>query len=215
MPSGILSHQAPGLILKVKYPNKFDGTALCISTLVPDVNVIFDPFLPFTFRNITHSLLGLVLITLPLTLILTMIFCTYIGPIYANLAKRNGIFAKPLKYFGIDQWDNLKKKKYNRRFFIVASYSALIGGLTHLLLDLPAHESMEIFFPIIMQSPEILLYSIKDFGTINIGQNQIDADLTVYQLIWFIETLITAVIAVYLLRYIKKHNLISKWYKET
>lgn len=214
MPSGILSHQAPGLILKVKYPNKFDGTALCISTLVPDVNVIFDPFLPFTFRNITHSLLGLVLITLPLTLILTMIFCTYIGPIYANLAKRNGIFAKPLKYFGIDQWDNLKKKKYNRRFFIVASYSALIGGLTHLLLDLPAHETIEIFFPIILQSPDILLYSIKDFGTINIGQNQINADLTVYQLIWFIETLITAVIAVYLLRYIKKHNLINIWYKE-
>ena len=214
MPSGILSHQAPGLMLKVKYPNKFDGTALCISTLVPDVNVIFDPFLPFTFRNITHSLLGLVLITLPLTLILTMIFCTYIGPFYANLAKRNGIFAKPLKYFGIDQWDNLKKKKYNRRFFIVASYSALIGGLTHLLLDLPAHESMEIFFPLIMQSPDFLLYSIKDFGTINIGNTQIEADLTVYQLIWFIETLITAVIAVYLLRYIKKHNLINIWYKE-
>jgi len=214
MPSGVLSHQAPGLILKVKYPNKFDGTALCISTLVPDVNVIFDPFLPFTFRNITHSLLGLVLITLPLTLILTMIFCTYIGPFYANLAKRNGIFAKPLKYFGIDQWDNLKKKKYNRKFFIVASYSALIGGLTHILLDLPAHESMEIFFPIIMQSPDILLYSIKDFGTINIGNTQIEADLTVYQLIWFIETLITAVIAVYLLRYIKKHNLINIWYKE-
>ncbi len=215
MPSGLISHQAPGLILKVKYPNKFDGTALCISTLVPDVNVIFDPFLPFTFRNITHSLLGLVLITLPLTLILTMIFCTYIGPFYANLAKRNGIFAKPLKYFGIDQWDNLKKKKYNGRFLIVASYSALIGGLTHLLLDLPAHETIEIFFPIILQSPDFLLYSIKDFGTINIGQNQINADLTVYQLIWFIETLITAVIAVYLLRFIKKHNLINKWYKET
>jgi len=214
MPSSIFSHQAPGLILKVKYPNKFDGTALCISTLVPDVNIIFDPFLPFTFRNITHSLLGLVLITLPLTLILTMIFCTYIGPFYANLAKRNGIFAKPLKYFGIDQWDNLKKKKYNRKFFIVASYSALIGGLTHILLDLPAHESMEIFFPIIMQSPDILLYSIKDFGTINIGNTQIEADLTVYQLIWFIETLITAVIAVYLLRYIKKHNLINILYKE-
>ena len=215
MPSGILSHQAPGLILKVKYPNKFDGTALCISTLVPDVNVIFDPVLPFTFRNITHSLLGLVLFSLPLTLILTMIFCTYIGPFYANLAKRNGIFAKPLKYFGIDQWDNLKKKKYNRRFFIVASYSALIGGLTHLLLDLPAHEINEIFFPLIVQSPDILLYSIKDFGTINIGHTQIEADLTVYQLIWFIETLITFVIAIYFLRYIKKHNLISKWYKET
>ena len=90
----------------------------------------------------------------------------------------------------------------------------MIGGLTHLLLDLPAHETIEFFFPIIMQSPDFLLYSIKDYGTINIGHTQIDADLTVYQLIWFIETLITAVIAVYFLRYIKKHNLINKWYKE-
>ncbi|GAI04942.1 unnamed protein product, partial [marine sediment metagenome] len=36
----------------------------------------------------------------------------------------------------------------------------------------------------------------------------------VYQLIWNIETVITLVLAVYLLRYIKKRNLISKWYKE-
>lgn len=215
MPSGVVSHQAPGLILKVKYPHKFDGSALCISTLIPDINILIDPFLPFTFRNITHSLLGLVIITLPLTLILTMLFCTYIGPLYAKLAKRNGIFARPLKYFGIDQWDNLKQKKYNRRFFIVASYSALIGGLTHLLLDLPAHGTIETFFPIIMQSPDFLLYSIKDYGTITIWQHNIEADLTVYQLIWFLETVITFVIAIYLLRYIKKHNLINKWYEET
>ena len=43
----------------------------------------------------------------------------------------------------------------------------------------------------------------------------IDVDLTVYRLIWTIETLITLVISLYLLRYMKKHELISKWYKET
>jgi len=215
MPSGVISHQAPGLALKIKYPKRFDGTALCISTLVPDLNVIIDPFIPFSFRNITHSLLGLFIYTIPLTIILTIIFCTYIGPFVANLANRNSKIYKPLKYFGIDKWDNLKKKEYNRRYFTVASYSALIGGLTHLLLDLPAHEYIEIFFPIIFQSPDILLYSIVDFGPINIGPIQIDRNLTVYGLIWIIETLITLVIALYLLRYIKKRNLISQWYKET
>jgi len=40
MPSGIVSHQAPGLLLKVKYPHKFDGTALAIGTLVPDLNAL-------------------------------------------------------------------------------------------------------------------------------------------------------------------------------
>ncbi|MFX0140931.1 MAG: DUF4184 family protein, partial [Candidatus Hodarchaeota archaeon] len=69
MPSGFISHQAPGLALKIKYPKMFDGTALCLSTIIPDINVIFEPFLPFPFRNITHSLLGLVLLTIPLTII--------------------------------------------------------------------------------------------------------------------------------------------------
>ena len=215
MPSSVLSHQAPGLILKVKYPHKFDGTALCISTFIPDIDVIIDWILPFNLRGITHSLLGLVLYTVPLTLIFTIIFCTYIGPFYANLAKRNGIFAKPLKYFGIDEWDYLKKKNYNRKFFIVASYSALIGGFTHLLLDLFAHATIELFFPIILQSPDVLLYPIIDLDPVYFREMLIDVDLTVYRLIWSIETLITLVISLYLLRYMKKHKLISKWYKET
>ncbi|MFX0105609.1 MAG: DUF4184 family protein [Candidatus Hodarchaeota archaeon] len=215
MPSGLISHQAPSLAIKIKYPKKFDGTALCLSTFIPDLNVIFDPFSVFSFRNITHSLLGLILFTIPLTIIFTIIFCKYIGPFCSNIAKKNGILFKPMKYFGVDEWDNLKKKKYNQRFFLVAIYSAFIGGLTHLLLDLPAHEQIEIFFPLILQSPDILLYSIIDFGPITIGPLQFDRNLTVFQLIWTIETLITLVIALYLLRYIKKCNLISKWYKET
>lgn len=215
MPVSIFSHQAPGLILKIKYPNNFDGTALCFSTLVPDLILFIDPFLPFSFRYLTHSLLGLFIYTIPLTLILTILFCSYIGPFLANLGKKDIWIYKPLKYFGIDEWDSLKKKKYNRRYFIVASYSSFIGGLTHLLLDLLAHEYIHILFPIIMQSPDFLLYSIIDFGTFYIGFIQIDANLPVYQLIWYIESLITFIIALYLLRYIKKHNLISRWYGES
>ncbi|MFX0082882.1 MAG: DUF4184 family protein [Candidatus Hodarchaeota archaeon] len=215
MPSGLISHQAPGLALKIKYPKKFDGTALCISTFLPDINVFFNPFLSFNFRYFTHSLLGIVLLIIPLTLALTALFCTNIGPFFSNIAKRNGIFSKPLKYFGVDGWDNLKNKKFNKRYYIVASYSALIGGLTHLLLDLPAHETIEMFFPFIFQSPEFLLYSIIDFGTVTIGQTQIERNLTVYGLIWLIETLITFIITLYLLRYIKKRDLITKWYDES
>ncbi len=215
MPSGVVSHQAPGLFLKVKYPYKFDGTALCISAFVPDLNILVNPFLPFSFRSITHSLLGLFIYTIPLTIILTILFCSYIGPFVANIAKRKSRIYKPLKFFGIDEWDNLKKKKYNKNFLIVATYSALIGGLTHLLLDLPAHGSIELFFPIILPSPDFLLYSLVDFGPINIGPFVINRDLTVYQLIWFIEDIIALVISLYLLRYIKKHNLISKWYEKT
>ncbi len=84
--------------------------------------------------------------------------------------------------------------------------------MENFLLDLPAHATIELFFPIILQSPDNLLYSIIDFGPINIGQMQIERNLTVYQLIWMIETLITGVISIFLLRYIKKHDLINKWY---
>jgi len=214
MPSGVVSHQAPGLLLKVKYPHKFDGTALCLSALVPDLNVLVDPFLPFSIRNITHSFLGLIIYTIPLTIILTILFCTYISPFVANIAKRESRIYKPLRFFGIDEWDNLKNKKYNKRFIIIAIYSALLGGLTHIVLDLPAHKYNVLFFPIIMLSPDILLYSIVDFGLFNLGPIVIDGNLTIYRLIWIIEDTITLVSALYLLRYIKKHNLISKWYKE-
>jgi membrane-bound metal-dependent hydrolase YbcI (DUF457 family) len=213
MPNGLISHQAPGLIIKIKYPKKFDGTALCISALIPDLCILFDYISPFSVRDITHSLLGLIFYTIPLTIILTILFCTYIGPFVASIAKRESNMFKPLKFFGIDEWDNLKKKKYNKKFFIIAFYSALIGGLTHILLDLPAHDRNPLFFPIIFQSPEILLYSIVDFGPIYIGPVRIARNLTVYQIIWFIEDNIGLIISLYLLRYIKKHNLISKWYK--
>jgi len=120
---------------------------------------------------------------------------------------------KPLRYFGIDEWINLKSKRYNRRFFIVAFYSALIGGLTHLLLDLPSHAVIVMFYPLILQSPDFLLYTIKEGNTIYVGQSLIDTSLYVYRLIWLIETIITLFLSLYLLRYIKKHNLITKWYK--
>ena len=213
MPSGLFSHQAPALILKVKYPKKFDGTALCIGTIIPDINVLFNPFSPFNFRNFTHSLLGLITLVIPLTIFLTIIFSMNIGPFLAKIAKKNSVIYKPMRYLGIDKLDNLKKKKIDKRFFLVSFYSALIGGLTHLLLDLPAHENIELFFPIILQSPEILLYTFIDFGTISIGSTQIERKLTVYGIIWIIETVVFFIIALYYLRHIKRQDLISKWYE--
>ncbi|MFX1352451.1 MAG: DUF4184 family protein [Promethearchaeota archaeon] len=215
MPSSILSHQAPALLIKVKYPYKFDGTALCISTFIPDIDVIIELLFPITLRGITHSFLGLFIWTIPLTILLTMLFSRYIGPLSATIAKEKSKIFKPLRYFGINNWDLLNKKKFNYRFFIVASYSALLGGLTHILLDLPSHGRIYLFFPwAILQSPDFLLFSIVNHGTFYIGQFQIEANLTVYRLIWSIETLITLIISLYLIRYIKKNNLISEWYKE-
>jgi hypothetical protein len=215
MPSSIFSHQAPGLLLKLKYPKKFDGTALCISTIIPDIDILFGPFFPFEFRNITHSLLGLIILTIPLSIILTIIFSRNIGPFLAEWVKKKKIFHRPMRYFGIEKFDVLKYKKINKRFFIVSFYSAFIGGLSHLLLDLPSHEKIEFFFPIILQNAEILLYSIVDYGTFHFGGIELDGNIRVYDLIWLIETLVFLILTLYLLRLIKKRDLIHKWYETT
>jgi len=143
---------------------------------------------------------------------ISMLFSRNIGPYIAKIAKKESRIYKPLKFYGLDEWYHFRTKNFNKKYFVAASYSGFIGGLTHLLLDLPAHEYIQIFFPLVFQSPDFLLYSIKDFGTFYIGSIEIHADLTVYQLIWFIETLTMFVLSLYLLRYIKKHDLISKWY---
>ncbi|MFX0021984.1 MAG: DUF4184 family protein [Candidatus Hermodarchaeota archaeon] len=212
MPNGLISHQSPGLLLKIKFPRKFDGTALCISALVPDFSIPFDYFSPFSVRNITHSLLGQLIYTIPLTIIITMLFCAYVGPLIARIVKRKSKLYSPLKFFGLDQWEHLSRKKFNSKFFFVASYSALIGGLTHIIIDFPAHGQNPLFFPIIMQNPDFLLYSIVDFGPVYIGPIRIDRNLTVYQIFWFVEDTITLILSLYLLRYIKKYELIKKWY---
>jgi hypothetical protein len=113
MPVSIFSHQAPVLALKVKYPKKFDGTALCFGALIPDFNIVLDFFFPINFYGFTHSLLGQILWTVPLTIIASIIFSRYLGPICAKIASQDGRFFEPLRYFGIDQWGYFKNKRYN------------------------------------------------------------------------------------------------------
>jgi hypothetical protein len=213
MPNAIISHQAPALFIKIKFPNRIDGTAICIGALVPDLCVIPELLFPIYLRDISHSLLGLLIWTAPLTFLLTMLFCRYIGPFISNFAKKNRFLSKPLQFFGVDNWDILKKKVFNRHFFIVAFYSALIGGLTHLILDLPSHGYVELFYPHILRVPDILWISLIDLGTISIGVWQFNAVIRVYSIIWFIEDFILLIISLYLLRIIKKRDLIRSWDK--
>ena len=213
MPNAIISHQAPALLIKIKYPKRIDGTAICIGALVPDLSVIPELLFPIYLRDISHSLLGLFIWTAPLTILLTMLFCRYIGPIISNFAKKDGLLSKPLKFFGVDNLDLLKKKVFNKQFFIVAFYSALIGGLTHLIFDLPSHGFIELFYPLILRAPDILWISLIDFGIISIGFLQFNVVIRVYSIIYFIEDFILFVLSLYLLRFIKKHDLISRWDK--
>ena len=65
-----------------------------------------------------------------------------------------------------------------------------------------------------MQTPELLRYLIIDYGTFSFGQIELNGDIRVYDLIWLIETVVFLIITIYLLRTIKKRDLIHKWYED-
>jgi len=203
MPNSLISHQAPGLFIKMRYPKRIDGTAICLSAFVPDLDIFFTPFMPFPFRHVTHSLLGLLIWVAPITILMTILFSKYIGPRISKIAKKEGKFYRILTYFGFDELDHLKKKQINTRFYYVAFYSALIGGLTHLLLDLPAHSYNELFFPwALFLIPEFLRVPVFELHRI----------IPLYEVIWFSEDFILLGISLVLLRKIKRDGLIERWY---
>lgn len=203
MPNSVISHQAPGLALKIWFPKWIDGTAICLGAFVPDLNVFFEPFMPFPFRHITHSLLGLLIWVAPITILMTILFSRYIGPKISEMVKKESKIYKVPKFFGLDELYHLKKKRFDKRFYFIAFYSALIGGLTHILLDLPAHSYNELFFPwALFLVPDILLIPVFE----------LNRPIPLYELIWSIEDYILIVISLFLLRKIKRDRLIEKWY---
>ncbi len=168
------------------------------------------------FYVFTHSLIGQFLWTIPITMLATFVFAQYIGPLCARIASKSNRIYAPLRYYGVDQWNYLKNKKYSRKSWLIISYSALIGGIIHTLLDFPAHEYISISYPwFIGLNFESLRYSLINYGIITVGPFTFEANLTIYNLLWFLETIIGFVLSLYFLRFIKKHDLISKWYNET
>ena len=207
MPSPIISHQAPTFYLKIKFPKWIDGTAICIGALVPDM--IFS----IELRHVSHSLIGQLFWTVPLTIIFSMIFCRYFASILSNIANKEGFIPKILRYFAIDEWRIVKSKKCDKKFFLVSFYSAFIGGLTHLLLDFPSHPYIELFYPwVILPSFQFLQIPLVDLGVFTIGIWKFDAVITVSIVIWIVEDILLFISSLYLLRTIKKKDLLRSWY---
>jgi membrane-bound metal-dependent hydrolase YbcI (DUF457 family) len=212
MPNSLISHQTPGMLLKIKLPRKIDGTAICIGAFVPDLNTFVDLFTDLRFRNITHSLLGQIIWTVPITILLTIIFCRYIAPFIAKFARNTSFFSKPLRYFGFDEFNHLEKKEFDKRLIVVAIYSAFIGGFSHIILDLPSHQYVELFYPwLLIQTSDFLSIPFIIFETFEFGGKEFI--LSTFTMIWTIEDIIFLITSLYLLRYIKKNMMLQKWYE--
>jgi hypothetical protein len=200
MPFTILSHQAPILYLKYRFPERFSLSALFFASVIPDLEVILDKFFPNTNTHLAHSLLGIFIWTLPLTIISAMILLIVVVIISNKYPIFKNRVDKQFKF-----WGGFEKKKEVRTFFtkpylVILSYSAILGGFSHLLLDLPSHEKHFWFLPFgVYFVPEILRISFADFGTFKWLFFEIDLVLTVYNIIWLIETILGAIISIYIL----------------
>ena len=207
MPSSLLSHQGIVLPLKIKYPDKFDGTALCVGSFAPDL-----AFFTNSFATQLHSLDGLVY-TVPISLILVIFFDTVLLPSLAFLAAKRqlGAISRFLAYFGVDDLDILREKKYSIKWIVKATYSVLIGIFTHFLLDLPTHAwvpYLRPFYNCVMPEwflQEYFFIEVPLFRSIKV---------TNYNILWFLSSMLFGIIALYYLRYIKKHHLLQRWYKK-
>ena len=116
---------------------------------------------------------------------------------------------------GIDQLKYLRNKKFSRNLWIVITYSALIGGIFHILFDWLSHKNVYILYPwIVGPNFDFLFYSIVNYGIITLGSFTFEANLTIYNLLWIVESIITLIISLCYLRHIKKNDLIRIWYEE-
>ncbi len=210
MPSSFLSHQAPVLQLKMKWPKRFDGTSLCVGSFAPDYEWLLSLFNVGVPERTFHTLGELVYI-FPVSLALVVLLDKLLLPAISYLARNNrlGLVSKCLSFFGVDEWHVLKTKKMDARWLVKASYSFFVGVLTHFLLDLPSHSAITYLEPFYSaEMPPWFLYEYGKMSPPIFGFTEV----TNYNLIWLAFTIIFGVIALYQLRYIKKHKLIAKWY---
>src|SRR5262249_27598537 len=119
MPFTFFAHQLPVIPLKWALPRWFDGTALCVGSMAPDLAYAFIGS-PLAFAS--HTLRAQLFWSVPVTLALTHLFRTRLAePIGAQLPGALGL--------------ELRALAHSRRAWFVTCLSALLGGLSHRFLD--------------------------------------------------------------------------------
>jgi len=125
MPLLAPSHQALVLPLKHWRPGWFSGLGLVLGTLAPDL--VFILRLDESGSPIGHSLLGQVILTVPLVLVLHALATTLVLPWL--LPRLPG--GAPLHLHALAR----SRPATDTRAFARVAFSGLVGGLTHIALD--------------------------------------------------------------------------------
>lgn len=205
MPSTVLSHQSVVLPLKIWWPRLFDDTALCIGSMIPDLDLLLPGYRVF------HAIDSLVIL-LPLALVFVLLFDNVLAPRIAVVASRNhkSVVGRVLQYFGMDALAVLQSKRVTLHWLIRALYSVFIGILSHFLLDLPTHRWITYLRPFFDgPMPDWFLHF---YGFVNIPLYGVFA-MTRTRVLQWILSVVFGVVTLYCLRYMKTHQLLKKWYQ--
>jgi hypothetical protein len=122
VPATFPSHAAAAVPFKLLWPRRFDGVALVVGSAAPDLYYALNGYVVVPP---THNLPGLFWWTLPVTLIATVLIRWSAPTVAAHLPARPAWLA--LRDYGV--------LGTVRHPWYVTVYSALLGGLTHIVWD--------------------------------------------------------------------------------
>ncbi|MEM2144302.1 MAG: DUF4184 family protein, partial [Candidatus Jordarchaeaceae archaeon] len=197
------------LPLKIKKPKWFDGTGLVVGSFVPDLKW----FLTLLFKDLPirslHSI-GDTIYMVPFSLVLVVILDKVLFPTASFLASKNrlSLISNCLSYFGVDEWHLQRNKELSVKWFVKTSSSIIIGVLSHFMLDLPTHGQITYLQP--FYTAEMPAWFLIEYSKLNLPLLG-EWEVTNYNLLWLLFSFMFALLALYQLRYIKKHKLLIKW----
>jgi hypothetical protein len=127
MPATFPSHAAAAVPFKLLWPRRFDGVALVVGSAAPDMYYALNGYV---IVPPTHRLAGLLWFALPVTLVATVLIRRSAPVIAAHLPARPAWLA--LRDYGV-------LGQVRHRWYVTV-YSALLGGLTHIVWDGFTHD---------------------------------------------------------------------------
>lgn len=131
MPLTFLAHQAPVLPLKLRWPRAFDGTALAIGSMVPDL--VFVTHGTAWYID-AHAVWAQVWFCLPVTVVLTLIAKRAVaGPLGASLPDLGGFHLRDHARIAT------RPVPQGPWGWLVLGTSALVGSFSHVVFDSFTH----------------------------------------------------------------------------
>ena len=127
MPVTFLAHQAPVLPIARRWPESTDGIALVVGSMAPDMAYVLNGS---RFSVWAHAFPAAVLFCVPVTLAVSWLIARVVSPVFWDHLPPAG----PLRL------RDYRGMSVHRFRWAVAAVSALIGALSHVLLDHFTHE---------------------------------------------------------------------------